>query len=158
MGVEPRGCVIQLDLRANPQGEEPVETAKSFDIPKSMVWEAYLRVRSHKGAPGVDEESIEKFEENLKDNLYKLWNRMSSGSYFPAPVRMVEIPKKTGEVRQLGIPTVADRIAQTVVKMILEPILDPHFHEDSYGYRPNRSAIDAVGGTRRRWLALRLGT
>ena len=138
MGVEPRGCVIQLDLRVNPQGEEPVEKVKPFDIPKSVVWEAYLRVRSRKGAPGVDEESIEKFEENLKDNLYKLWNRMSSGSYFPAPVRMVEIPKKTEGIRQLGIPTVVDRIAQTVVKMILEPILDPHFHEDSYGYRPNR--------------------
>ncbi len=110
MGVEPRGCVIQLDLRVNPPGEEPVETAKPFDIPKSLVWEAYLRVRSRKGAPGVDEESIEKFEENLKDNLYKLWNRMSSGSYFPAPVRRVEIPKKTEGVRQLGIPTVSDRI------------------------------------------------
>jgi len=150
MGVEPRGCVIQLDLRVNPQGEEPVETAKSFDISKSVVWEAYLRVRSRKGAPGVDEESIGNFEENLKDNLYKLWNRMSSGSYFPAPVRGVEIPKKAEGVRQLGIPTVTDRIAQTVVKMTLEPVLDPHFHEDSYGYRPNRSAIDAVRATRRR--------
>ena len=106
MEVEPRGCVIQLDLRVNPQGEEPVEKAKPFDISKSLVWEAYLRVRSRKGAPGVDEESIEKFEENLKDNLYKLWNRMSSGSYFPAPVRRVEIPKKSAGVRQLGIPTV----------------------------------------------------
>ncbi len=132
MEVEPRGCVIQLDLRVNPQGEEPVEKAKPFDISKSLVWEAYLRVRSRKGAPGVDEESIEKFEENLKDNLYKLWNRMSSGSYFPAPVRRVEIPKKTEGVRLLGIPTVTDRIAQTVVKMTLEPILEPHFHDDSY--------------------------
>ena len=113
-----------------------METAKFFDISKTLVWKAYLRVRSRKGAPGVDEESIEKFEENLKDNLYKLWNRMSSGSYFPAPVRRVEIPKKTAGVRLLGIPTVADRIAQTVVKMSLKPILAPHFHDDSYGYRP----------------------
>ena len=124
--------------------------AKPFSISKDLVWEAYKRVRKNKGAAGVDEESITDFEVRLKDNLYKLWNRMSSGSYFPPPVRRVEIPKSDGGTRPLGIPTVADRIAQTVVKMILEPELEPRFHPDSYGYRPGKSAIDAVGLARKR--------
>lgn len=127
-----------------------MEKAKPFDIPKSLVWAAYRRVRARKGAPGVDQETIESFEKDLKGNLYQLWNRMSSGSYFPAPVRKVEIPKKTGGARALGVPTISDRIAQTVVTLILEPILEPHFHKDSYGYRPHRSAIDAVGVARGR--------
>src|SRR5205807_3291317 len=107
--------------------------------------EAYLKVKANKGAAGVDGESIAEFEKNLKRNLYKLWNRMSSGCYFPPPVRMVEIPKPEGRgVRILGVPTVADRIAQTVVQLYLDPKVEPIFHPDSYGYRPRRSALDAV--------------
>ena len=107
---------------------------KPFDIPKMMVWDAYESVKSNKGAPGVDDQSIADFEVNLRDNLYKLWNRLSSGSYFPPPVRQVEIPKKDGKgTRILGVPTVADRIAQTVVRMALEPEVEPLFHPGSYG-------------------------
>lgn len=123
---------------------------KSFHIPKQDVWQAYLRVKRNKGAAGVDDQSIADFEVNLKDNLYKLWNRMSSGTYFPPPVKMVAIPKKSGGERHLGIPTVADRIAQMVVKMHLEPTVDPRFDNDSYGYRPNKSAHDAVSICRQR--------
>jgi RNA-directed DNA polymerase len=119
---------------------------KSYEISKDVVWKAYLNVKANKGAAGIDGESIQEFEKNLKGNLYKLWNRMSSGSYTPPPVRMVEIPKPGGRgVRVLGVPTVADRIAQTVVKMYLEPEVEPMFHPDSYGYRPGRSALQAVG-------------
>lgn len=124
--------------------------AKPFSISKNEVWEAYKRVKANKGAAGVDDESIEDFERDLKDNLYKVWNRMSSGSYFPPPVRAVEIDKKSGGKRKLGIPTVADRIAQQVVKVRLEPELEPLFHADSYGYRPGKSALDAVGQARER--------
>jgi len=124
--------------------------AKPFCISKNEVWEAYKRVKANKGAAGVDDESIEDFERNLKDNLYKLWNRMSSGSYFPPPVRAKEIAKKSGGKRKLGIPTVADRIAQQVAKMKLEPELEPLFHADSYGYRPGKSALNAVGQARQR--------
>lgn len=127
-----------------------MDKPKPFDISKHVVWEAYKHVKANKGAPGVDDESISAFEEHLKENLYKLWNRMSSGSYFPPPVRVVEIPKKNGGIRILGIPTVADRIAQMVAKMYFEPEVEPHFHSDSYGYRPGKSAIDAVAVTRRR--------
>ena len=127
---------------------------KSFDVSKWAVWEAYRRVKANKGAAGVDEQSIAEFEEDLHGNLYKLWNRLSSGSYFPPPVRAVEIPKRDGSSRMLGVPTVADRIAQTVVRSYLEPSLEPVFHEDSYGYRPGRSALDAVGVCRERcWRA-----
>jgi RNA-directed DNA polymerase len=133
--------------------EEPVSQPKPFAITKTVVWDAYLKVKANKGAAGVDGESIEEFERDLKGNLYKLWNRMSSGSYMPPPVRMVEIPKPNGRgVRVLGVPTVADRIAQTVVKMYLEPQVEPLFHPDSYGYRPGRSALDAVGRCRERCL------
>lgn len=124
--------------------------AKPFMIPKKLVWQAYLQVRSNAGAPGVDAESVEDFERDLKNNLYRLWNRMSSGTYFAPPVLRVAIPKRDGGKRHLGIPTVEDRIAQTVVKMYLEPIVEPGFHEDSYGYRPGKSALDAVGQTRAR--------
>ncbi len=124
--------------------------AKPYNIPKQLVWEAYQRVKANRGAAGVDGESLATFEEDLRGNLYKIWNRMSSGSYFPPPVRLVEIPKGNGGVRPLGIPTVADRVAQTVVKMVLEPMVEPMFHRDSYGYRPGRSALDAVGMTRKR--------
>jgi len=115
-----------------------------------VVWEAYKRVKANRGAAGVDSESIEEFEGNLKNNLYKIWNRMSSGTYFPPPVRSVGIPKKDGGERRLGIPTVSDRIAQSVVKMYLEPVVEPYFHPDSYGYRPGKSAADALAATRQR--------
>ena len=123
---------------------------KSFEISKHVVWEAYKRVKAKRGAAGIDGVSIARFEEDLKNNLYKLWNRMSSGSYFPPPVKAVEIPKKTGGKRILGVPTVADRIAQMVVKMTFEPSVEPYFHPDSYGYRPGKSALDAVSITRKR--------
>ena len=124
---------------------------KPFDISKWVVWEAYQRVKANKGAAGVDGQSIEDFEKDRDANLYKIWNRMSSGSYFPPPVRAVEIPKAGGQgVRVLGLPTVADRVAQTVVAMYLEPKVEPAFHPDSYGYRPKRSALDAVGRCRER--------
>ena len=124
--------------------------AKPYVIPKQLVWEAYQRVKANRGAAGVDGESLGAFEQDLKKNLYKVWNRMSSGSYFPPPVRLVEIPKDSGGTRPLGIPTVADRVAQTVVKMVLEPVVEPQFHPDSYGYRPGKSALDAVGTARKR--------
>ena len=127
-----------------------MDQAKPFSISKWEVWESYQRVKASKGAAGVDGQSIAEFEDDVKDNLFKIWNRMSSGSYFPPPVRRVEIPKDNGKTRPLGIPTVADRIAQTVVKRYLEPILEVHFHADSYGYRPGKSAIDAIGVARQR--------
>jgi RNA-directed DNA polymerase len=123
---------------------------KPFEIPKQMVWEAYQRVKANKGAAGVDGQSVDQFGQDLSNNLYRLWNRMSSGSYFPPPVKAVEIPKASGGVRILGIPTVADRIAQTVVAMFLERLVEPVFHRDSYGYRPGRSALDAVARCRER--------
>ena len=123
---------------------------KPYEISRHLVWKAYQQVKANKGAAGIDRETIQEFEKDLKDNLYKLWNRMSSGSYFPPPVKGVEIPKKTGGKRMLGIPTVADRIAQTVVSMTLEPLLEPVFHQDSYGFRPGRSAHDALSVVRER--------
>lgn len=123
---------------------------KSYSIPKTLVWEAYQSVKANGGSAGVDLESIESFESRLSDNLYKLWNRLCSGSYFPPPVKGVPIPKKSGGVRMLGVPTVADRIAQTVVKFVLEPKIEPLFHRNSYGYRPGRSALDAIAIVRRR--------
>jgi len=125
-------------------------TDKSFDISKQLVWEAYRRVKVNKGAPGVDEQSLAEFESDLKNNLYKIWNRLSSGTYFPPPVRAVEIPKPQGGVRVLGVPTVGDRIAQTVVAMTLEPRTEQIFHPDSYGYRPGRSAHQALAACRER--------
>lgn len=124
--------------------------AKPHSISKRAVWKAFKRVKANKGAAGVDGESIAEFEKELKNNLYKLWNRMSSGSYFPQPVRSVEIPKEEGKKRTLGIPTVADRVGQMVVKMYLEPEIERCFHPDSYGYRPGKSAIEAVGVARQR--------
>jgi group II intron reverse transcriptase/maturase len=126
-------------------------SSKPFEISKWSVWEAWEKVRANKGAPGVDSCSIEDFEKDLQSNLFKIWNRMSSGSYFPPPVKAVEIPKSHGDgVRILGVPTVADRVAQTVVAMHLEPKVERVFHEDSYGYRPQRSALDAVARCRER--------
>ena len=123
---------------------------KPFNISKRVVVTAYEKVKANKGTYGVDEQSIEDFEKNLKNNLYKIWNRMSSGSYIPKPVRAVAIPKKNGGTRLLGIPTIEDRIAQTVVKLYFEPEVEPMFYEDSYGYRPNKSAIQALEVTRKR--------
>jgi RNA-directed DNA polymerase len=129
----------------------PAAQAKPFDIPKQMVWEAYRKVKANKGAPGVDEVTLGQFESDLKDNLYKIWNRMSSGSYFPPPVKGVEIPKPHGGgVRLLGVPTVGDRIAQTVVAMHLEERAEPRFHPDSYGYRPGKATWEAVEVCRER--------
>lgn len=127
--------------------------AKSYEIAKREVWQAYKRVKANGGAAGADGVSLKMFEQDLSKNLYRLWNRMSSGSYFAAPVKRVEIPKADGKVRPLGIPTVADRIAQMVVKNRLEPELEPLFHADSYGYRPGRSAHDAVRKARQRCFA-----
>jgi RNA-directed DNA polymerase len=127
-----------------------MSSTKPFVIAKRAVWEAYQQVKANRGAAGIDEETIAMFEQDLSRNLYKLWNRMASGSYFPPPVKQVEIPKAKGGTRKLGIPTVSDRIAQTVVKRIIELILDPIFHPDSYGYRPGRSAKQAIAITRKR--------
>jgi RNA-directed DNA polymerase len=123
--------------------------AKPFPITKRQVWEAYKRVKANQGGAGVDGQSLAEFAEDLENNLYKLWNRLASGSYMPPPVKRVEIPK-VGGVRPLGIPTVADRIAQTVLKQALEPELEEHFHPDSYGYRPDKSAHQAIGQARQR--------
>jgi RNA-directed DNA polymerase len=130
---------------------EPKSQDKPFDISKWVVWEAYQRVKANKGAAGVDDVSIAEFERDRDKHLYRVWNRMSSGSYFPPPVKAVEIPKPGGKgVRVLGVPTIADRVAQTVARMYLEPRVEPVFHPDSYGYRPKRSALDAVEACRRR--------
>jgi group II intron reverse transcriptase/maturase len=131
-----------------------VPEAKPYEIPKQLVWDAYQRVKANRGAAGVDGETLAAFEKDLKGNLYKIWNRMSSGSYFPPPVRRVEIPKGSGGTRALGIPTVADRVAQTVVAKVLEPLVEPVLHPDSYGYRRGKSALDAVATARARcWRA-----
>lgn len=127
-----------------------MNTAKPFTISKQLVVQAYRKVKANKGSAGIDGESIEAFEVNLKNNLYRIWNQMSSGSYFPPSVKSVPIPKKSGGIRILGVPTVADRVAQMVVKIMLEPILEPLFDNDSYGYRPGRSAHHALSVTRER--------
>ncbi len=136
MGLEPRGRAVQGRPMANPSGEEPGEgpkrKVKSFEIRKRLVYEAWQRVQANGGAPGVDTVSIEGFADDEANNLYKLWNRMSSGSYFPGPVRAVEIPKDHGQgVRVLGVPNTADRVAQTAAAMLLEERLEPIFHPDS---------------------------
>jgi RNA-directed DNA polymerase len=127
-----------------------MDSTKPFSISKHAGWEAYKCVKANHGTAGIDGESIAEFEEHLKDNLYKLWNRLASGSYFPPPVKVVAIAKKEGGQRLLGVPTVSDRIAQTVVKLALEPLVEPHFHHDSYGYRPGKSAHQAIAVTRQR--------
>src|ERR1700691_2712238 len=123
---------------------------KPFNIDKKLVYDAYKAVKANAGAAGVDGQSLEMFAKDLMRNLYKIWNRMSSGSYFPPPVRAVPIPKKSGGERILGVPTVSDRIAQMVVKQLIEPNLEAIFLPDSYGYRPGKSALDAIGVTRKR--------
>lgn len=127
-----------------------MQKAKSFEISRHLVWQAYLKVKQNNGSGGIDGIEVGDYEKDLKNNLYKLWNRMSSGSYFPKAVRLVEIPKESGGMRTLGIATIEDRIAQQVVVLMLEPLMEPHFHEDSYGYRPGRSAHQALEVTRRR--------
>ena len=150
MAVERRDPVILTSELNNQKWEDLMKEGKSFEISQQLVLEAYKRVKANHGAPGIDGEDFASFEKDLKNNLYKLWNRMVSGSYFPKPVKGVEIPKKNGKKRLLGIPTIADRTAQMVVRMCFEPLVEPMFHEDSYGYRPNKSAIDAVRVTRER--------
>lgn len=150
MVLEQRGLAIQLEVLNNLVKEEPMIPTKPFKIDKILIWQAYQEVKQKGGAAGIDEEMIGDFDENLKDNLYKIWNRMSSGSYFPPAVKGVAIPKKTGGTRLLGVPTVSDRIAQTVVKKVLDPILEPIFDKDSFGYRPGKSALDAIAVTRKR--------
>src|SRR5262245_42087578 len=150
MRAEQRDPTLQRRVAANQPWEEPMPEAKPYDIPKQLVRDAYLRVKANRGAAGVDGVSLAAFEKDLKGNLYKVWNRMSSGSYLPPPVRLDEIEKEGGGTRPLGIPTIADRVAQTVAKMVPEPKVEPIFHPDSYGYRPGRSALDAVGVARKR--------
>ena len=158
VGVEPRGQLTRNGDSVNrsvclgrKRGNMPKPKDKSFVIPKSMVWEAWRQVKENKGAPGVDGQALEEFEADLRDNLYKIWNRMSSGSYFPPPVRAVVVPKPHGGgVRTLGVPTIADRVAQTVVAMHLGERAEPRFHSDSYGYRLGRSAHDALEVCRQR--------
>jgi group II intron reverse transcriptase/maturase len=140
----------KLNLLFNLQEDEIMKAAKPFDIPKALVWNPFKLVKANKGSAGIDQESLEDFEQNLSGNLYKLWNRLSSGAYFPPAVKGVAIPKKQGGERVLGIPTVSDRIAQMTIKLAFEPCVEPHFLDDSYGYRPNKSALDAVGVTRQR--------
>ena len=127
-----------------------MSATKSYAIDKWRVYEAYLAIKANAGAAGIDQQTLDGFEKDLKDNLYKIWNRMSSGCYFPPAVKAVPIPKKSGGQRILGIPTVADRVAQMVVKMEIEPGLEAKFLADSYGYRPGKSALDAVAITRTR--------
>jgi RNA-directed DNA polymerase len=140
----------KFNLLFNYNEDEMMKRTKPYDIPKVLVWKAFQLVKANRGSSGIDQESISDFEQNLSKNLYKLWNRLSSGSYFPPPVKGVAIPKKQGGERMLGIPTISDRIAQTVVKLVFEPCVEPMFLEDSYGYRPKKSALDAVGITRER--------
>ena len=141
---------MQRTAMKQPRGRTSAQNAKPFPVTKRQVWDAWKRVKENKGGAGIDDQTIAEFEENLADNLYKIWNRMASGSYHPKPVRRVNIPKSSGGVRPLGIPTVADRVAQMVVKQVLEPILERVFHPDSYGYRPKKSAHDAIRRTRTR--------
>jgi RNA-directed DNA polymerase len=150
MAMERRGCVRLSKLKFNSKEEEVLSKTKPFNISKQLVLQAFKSIKANAGAAGVDNQSLADFEKDLKNNLYKLWNRLSSGSYFPPPVKAVPIPKKSGGERILGVPTVADRIAQMVVKIIFEPCVESYFLPDSYGYRPNKSALDAVGITRQR--------
>jgi len=140
----------QADIQPRNREEVKEKMTKPFNISKQLVMQAYKLVKANAGAGGVDRQSLEDFEINLKDNLYKIWNRLSSGSYFPPAVKAVAIPKKTGGERILGVPTIGDRVAQTVVTLCFEPLVEPPFLKDSYGYRPNKSALQAVGITRER--------
>jgi RNA-directed DNA polymerase len=149
--VERRGDIIEGDALGQPPRREELEASpKALAIPNRAVFAAWQRGKANRGAAGIDGESLAAFEQQLRGNLYRVWNRLVLGSYFPPPVKEVGIPKASGGTRPLGIPTVGDRVAQTVAKMALEPHLEPHFDPDSYGYRPGKSAKDAVGVTRQR--------
>ena len=152
MELERRGWRIRANCteQLNDIKEDTVQGAKPYDIDKWTVYEAFKRVKANGGSSGIDSIGMDAYETNLKDNLYKIWNRMSSGSYFPKPVKLAEIPKGNGEKRPLGIPTIEDRIAQMTVVMQIQPLVEPYFHKDSYGYRPNRSAHDAIAKARER--------
>jgi retron-type reverse transcriptase len=151
MAVERRGAIIEGEGRSPPPRREELGTSpKAIAISKRAVFAAWQRVKANRGAAGIDGESLAAFEQKLRGNLYRVWNRLVSGSYFPPPVKEVGISKAGGGVRPLGIPTVGDRVAQTVAKMALEPHLEPHFDPDSSGYRPGKSAKDAVAVTRHR--------
>jgi RNA-directed DNA polymerase len=154
MQAERRDRIVQLQGWINPTGEESMAEAKPYCISKGLVAEAWRLVKANRGAGGVDGQTLSMFEKDLAGNLYRIWNRMSSGSYFPPPVRLVEIPKGDGRMRPLGIPTVGDRVAQMVAKLMLEPLVEPVFHPDSYGYRPGKSALDAVGKARERCMRM----
>lgn len=150
MVEERRGAERRIGRQTTRKEDDLVCRGKTFDIPKALVWASYKQVRANRGAGGCDRQTMQQFDENRDQNLYKIWNRLSSGSYFPPPVLRKEIPKADGRVRVLGIPTISDRIAQGAVKLYLEPKLEPLFHENSYGYRPHRSAHDALEVTRQR--------
>lgn len=151
MVLKPRGGPVQFELKQpTSDGRSCSVPTKSFDISKSEVFEAYKRVKANKGGEGCDGQSLKDFDLHLKDNLYKIWNRLSSGSYMPPPVLRVEIIKSDGGIRPLGIPAVSDRIAQMVIKQRIEPGFEGIFHPNSYGYRQNKSALDAIGVTRQR--------
>ena len=153
MGLERSSDVVRIESVGQPgHGEEPARAVKPFGIAKRVVWKAYRHVKANRGAAGIDGVSMEMFEANLEDNLYRVWNRMSSGSYLPPAIRLVEIPKKTGGVRTLGIATIEDRIAQTVAKATIEPALDQLFHPDSSGYRPLLRAVRKH--VKERWAVL----
>jgi RNA-directed DNA polymerase len=155
MGVERRTEVVQLELNLTPLGNQrriKTNLTRGIPITKQMVWKAYKKIRSNGEAAGIDDETLGIYEERLSDNLYKLWNRMSSGSYFPLAVREVSIPKGDGKKRKLGIPTVSDRVAQEVIKSYLEPRLEKEFSESSYGYRPLKSTHQAVSQVKKNVL------
>jgi len=150
MVVEQRGTERRTGGQTTRHGDDLSNRGKSFEIPKALVWASYKQVTANRGAAGCDKQTMRQFDESRDQNLYKIWNRLSSGSYFPPPVLRKEIPKSDGRVRVLGIPTISDRIAQGAVKLFLQPMLEDKFHNDSYGYRPNRSAHDALEVTRQR--------
>ena len=152
MSVERRDCVKRnVTMTQLPEGRRKSHVqSKPFAISKWDIMTAFEKVKANKGAAGVDGVTIEDFEKDLKNNLYKVWNRMSSGTYFPPPFAAVSIPKKSGGERILGIPTVSDQVAQTVVRDKLEVMLEHHFLDDSYGYRVGKSAHDAIEITRKR--------
>lgn len=155
MGVERRTEVVQLELALPTLGDQRMNKTtptRGIPITKQMVWNAYKKVQSNQGAAGIDNQTLADYKENLSGNLYKLWNRMSSGSYFPIAVKEVSIPKTDGKMRKLGIPTVSDRIAQEVIKSYLEPRLEEEFSEHSYGYRPLKSSHQAVAQVKKNVL------
>lgn len=155
MEMEQRDSVVGTLECNNQNWEDYMKEGKAFQISQNEVLNAYKAVKANKGAGGVDGMEFQEFDRNWKNRLYVLWNRMSSGSYYPKPVKGVEIPKKNGKKRLLGIPTIEDRVARMVLRNRLEPMLEPMFHEDSYGYRPNKSALDAIATARSRCFRMK---